>query len=155
MEIRTTTGDEADEIASLWVDLASGQQSYGSHILAEENRSIAREDVLKHIVAAELLVAVDDETLLGFVMFAVETGEYAQETIRGILRNIYVVPEHRNQGVGTALLEAAESRLIDRGVDCLTLEVMADNDAARRFYRRHGYDPHRIGLEKSTENDTL
>jgi len=34
----------------------------------------------------------------------------------------------------------------------VALETMADNEAARRFYRRHGYEPHRIELER--ESDT-
>jgi len=155
MKIRTATTDDADEITSQWLDLAGGQRSYGSHILPEENRSTARDAVLRHIVADELTVATEDGSLLGFVMYTVETGEYEQDTTRGLVRNIYVVPEHRDRGVGTALLEAAESTLNDRGADRIALEVMAENEPARRFYRRHGYTPHRIALEKPTESDTL
>jgi len=155
MKIRTATTDDADEITSQWLDLAGGQRSYGSHILPEENRSTARDAVLRHIVADELTVATEDGSLLGFVMYTVETGEYEQDTTRGLVRNIYVVPEHRDRGVGTALLEAAESTLNDRGADRIALEVMAENEPARRFYRRHGYTPHRIALENPTESDTL
>jgi ribosomal protein S18 acetylase RimI-like enzyme len=155
MKIRTATTDDADEITSQWLDLAAGQRSFGSHILPEENRSTAHDAVLRHVVADELTVATEDGSLLGFVMYTVETGEYEQDTTRGLVRNIYVVPEHRNRGVGTALLEAAESTLSDRGVDRVGLEAMAENEPARRFYRRHGYTPHRIAFEKSTESDTL
>lgn len=155
MEIRTATNDDADTVTDLWLDLAGGQRSYGSHILAEENRSTAREAVFKHVVADELTVAIEDDEILGFVMFAVESSDYAQDTSRGLVRNIYVAPDHRRQGIGTALLKDAERRLRDRGVDRLALEVMAENESARRFYQRHGYTPHRISLEKPTENDTL
>ncbi len=35
---------------------------------------------------------------------------------------------------------------------------MAENEEARRFYRRHGYDPLRVTMERSlagrSENDT-
>lgn len=154
MDIRTAKSDEADEIASQWVALASGQREYGSHILPDANRSTARDAVLRHIVADELTVAVEDGELLGFVMFTVESGEFAQDTTRGLVRNIYVTPAERNRGVGTALLETAESALLERGAERLTLEVMADNEPARQFYRHHGYTPHRVTLEKSTENDT-
>jgi len=155
MDVRLARNEDADAITEQWLDLASSQRVYGSHVLADENRSMARQSVLRHIVANELLVAVDGPDYLGFVMFTVEASDYAQDTTRGLIRNIYVAPEHRSNGVGTSLLEAAESRLTDRGVDRLVLEVMADNEPARRFYRRHGYSRHRISLEKPTENDTL
>ncbi|WP_128475907.1 GNAT family N-acetyltransferase [Halorussus pelagicus] len=97
----------------------------------------------------------DDAPLVGFVTFGIESNSYEQDTLRGIVQNLYVVSERRSEGVGSALLDAAESELSDAGADAVSLEVMADNADARRFYRRHGYAPHRIELEKSVENDTL
>jgi ribosomal protein S18 acetylase RimI-like enzyme len=155
MEITLASTGQVDQITSLWVDLANGQRVHGSHILPDENRATARDAVLRHTVADELLVAVDDDTVLGFVMFSVEAGEYQQDQTRGLIRNIYVRPDDRNRGVGTALLEAAETRLVERDADTVGLEVMAENEAARRFYRRRGYEPHRVTLEKPTESDTL
>lgn len=155
MEIRLARHEDADALVEQWLDLAASQRAHDSHVLAEENRSVARESVLRHVVGDELLVAVERDELLGFVMFAVQTSDFAQDTTRGLVRNIYVAPDHRSQGIGTALLEAAEAELTDRGVEHLVLEAMADNEAARRFYRRHGYAPHRVSLEKPTENDTL
>jgi ribosomal protein S18 acetylase RimI-like enzyme len=155
MEIQDASTDWAGEITDQWVDLATDQRAYNAHILPEQNRSTVRDAVLRHVVADELLVAVDGDRLLGFVMFTVEAGDYEQDVQRGIVRNIYVKEGHRGHGVGSQLLEAAESRLRERGVDTIALEVMATNEDARRFYRRHGYSSHRLELEKSTENDTL
>ena len=155
MEISLASTGQVDEITSLWVDLVDSQRIHGSHILPEENRATARDAVLRHTVADELLVAVAEGSTLGFVMFTVESGEYHQDRTRGLIRNIYVRPDDRNRGIGTALLEAAESHLADRDADTVALEVMADNEPARRFYRRHGYEPHRVSLEKPTESDTL
>jgi ribosomal protein S18 acetylase RimI-like enzyme len=97
----------------------------------------------------------DDGEIVGFVTFGVETGRYDLDATRGVVQNVFVVPERRDEGVGSGLLEAAERRLADAGTDVVTLEVMADNDAARRFYRRHGYSSHRVEMEKSVESDTL
>ncbi|PSP54586.1 hypothetical protein BRC82_09600 [Halobacteriales archaeon QS_1_67_19] len=88
-------------------------------------------------------------------MFDVEAGAYEQDADRGIVQNVYVVERRRNEGIGSSLLAAAEAALTDAGADAVALEVMADNEAARRFYRRHGYDPHRVELEKPVESDTL
>jgi ribosomal protein S18 acetylase RimI-like enzyme len=94
-----------------------------------------------------------EDGLLGFVMFGPETGRYAQDVSRGVVRNLYVRPDCRGEGVGAALLGAAEAALADRGVEVVALESMAGNGAARRFYRRRGYTPHRVELERTLESD--
>ncbi len=154
MVISAPTTADADDVVDLWVTLAHGQRAYDSHIVPESNRSAVRESVLRHIVADELLVAREDGDLAGFVMFTVESGQYDQDVRRGVVQNLYVAPDHRNRGIGTELLTAAEAALDEHGVDRIALDVMASNDDARRFYRRHGYTPHRVELEKSPESDT-
>lgn len=155
MVITTTSTDDVDAIVDQWVALARDQRAYESHIAPENNRSAVREAALRRIVSGELLVAREDGGLAGFVMFTTESGQYEQDVQRGIVQNLYVVPDHRSQGIGAALLTAAEEHLAESGVDCVALNVMANNEDARRFYRRQGYDAHRVELEKSVENDTL
>ncbi|WP_435118478.1 GNAT family N-acetyltransferase [Halolamina sp. C58] len=155
MEIEPATMDDADRIAELWVDLARDQRAHGSHLLAAPNRESVREGLARAIVTEGVLIARTAEgDLAGFVEFAPETGGFRQDVDRGVIENIYVRPSHRGSGVGGELLAAAERRLLDAGVDRISLEVLADNEAARRFYARHGYDPHRVEMEKAPENDT-
>jgi ribosomal protein S18 acetylase RimI-like enzyme len=143
----------AETVTELWVALAEGQRAHGSHLLAEANRTRVREAVVRHAVSDTLLVARTDE-VVGFVTFDTEGGHYEQDCTRGVVQNLYVVPGHRGEGVGARLLAAAEQRLAARGADTVALEVMADNEAARRFYRREGYTPHRVELEKRVESDS-
>lgn len=155
MEIEAPTMEDADRLAELWVDLARDQREYGSHLLAEPNRESVREALARSIVTEGVLVArTTDGSLAGFVEFGPETVGYRQDADRGVIENIYVRPTHRSIGVGTELLAAAEERLREAGVDRISLEVLASNEAARRFYARHGYDPHRIEMEKAPESDT-
>jgi len=147
MEISVPTPDRADRLVDLWLDLAASQRAHGSRLLVEENSDRIRESILYHIVGETLLVAADDE-IRGFVMFSVERGEYAQDRDRGVVENLYVEPGYRGSGVGSALLEAAETRLYEDGVDAVALEVLAASRRAREFYTGHGYEPHRIELEK-------
>lgn len=155
MVISSPTTDDADAIADQWVALAADQRAYGSHIVPEHNRGTIREAVLRRIVSDELFVAREDGDLLGFVTFTTESGQYEQDVRRGIVQNLYVAPEHRDQGIGTELLATAETHLAEDGADRVALDVMAGNEDAERFYRRHGYSPHRTELEKSVESDTL
>ncbi|WP_049979486.1 GNAT family N-acetyltransferase [Halolamina rubra] len=155
MEIEAPTIEDADRLAELWVDLARSQRAHGSHLLAEPNRGAVREGLARAIVTGSVLVARSaDGDLAGFVEFSPETGSYRQDVDRGVIENIYVRPAHRGTGLGADLLAAAEQRLLDAGADRISLEVLADNEAARRFYERQGYEAHRLELEKAPESDT-
>jgi len=150
MELTYADTDETDTLVELWLSLAAGQREHDSHLLVTENRTRIRESIVRHVVTNRLLVARDDG-IRGFVMFTVENGGYEQDLRRGVIENLFVVPGYRNQGVGSALLDAAERELADQDVDAVALEVMAPNDDARRFYRDHGYEPHRIEFEKNLD----
>jgi ribosomal protein S18 acetylase RimI-like enzyme len=143
---------EVPTIADLWVDLAESQQSYDSHLCADSNRQSIRESIAGHVVADGLLVARDD-SVAGFVMFELETGRFEQDVTRGTIVNLYVRPDYRGEGVGSALLDAAEAALASAGADVVALDVMASNRDAIRFYERHGYLSHRIEMEKPVESD--
>jgi ribosomal protein S18 acetylase RimI-like enzyme len=56
-----------------------------------------------------------------------------------VISNLGVVEAMRGQGVGSALIAAAEQRIRDRGYRQVSIAVEADNVGARRLYRRLGY----------------
>jgi ribosomal protein S18 acetylase RimI-like enzyme len=67
------------------------------------------------------------------------------------IHDLAVLPGHRGQGVGHALLAAAEQ--MARGAGCckLTLEVQEDNLPARRLYARFGFQDVRYGDSAATK----
>lgn len=152
MEIESGTVADADAVADRWVDLATEQRQYGSHVDPERNRRSIREETARHAVSGTLYVA-REEDIVGFVLFGVEDSTAASAVETGVIENLYVDPDFRNQGVGSELLAQAEAELVERGVDVVSLQAMAANEDARRFYRRHGYSPHRVVMEKPIEND--
>lgn len=143
-----------DALAELWVELADGQQAYGSHLAAAPNRALVRESISRHVVTGRIRVARADDRLVGFVMFTLESDTLERTLTRGLVENLYVVPDRRGEGIGTRLLEVAEAELRDEGATVVALDVLADNEAARKFYRSNGYEPHRLTVEKSIESDT-
>ncbi|MFB6301966.1 MAG: GNAT family N-acetyltransferase [Haloferacaceae archaeon] len=153
MEVRPPDSDELDAVVDMWVALAAGQREHGSHLLPGANRAAVGETFARQLVVGGLYVAAADG-LLGFVSFALDTGRYEEDRTRGVVRNLYVRPESREEGVGSRLLDAAEEALATKGAETIRLEAMADNDDARGFYRRRGYDPHRVAFEKRVESDT-
>lgn len=171
---------EVDSVAALWVALAEGQRRFGSHLRAAANRDVIRNELSRTLLTGGLLVArqtavgdadagneidgdtdddngmdgdsdTDDGEMLGFVMFGPESGSYRQDVARGAIHNLYVRPEFRGEGIGSKLVDAAEEALADAGVEAVSISAMAANDDARRLYRKHGYEPHRVELETNIE----
>jgi ribosomal protein S18 acetylase RimI-like enzyme len=153
--VREPRPEEVDALADLWVDLAADQRRHGSHLAAAANRATARELLAGRLVAGGVRVAGADD-LVGFVTFVVERGAYDQDATRGLVHDLYVAPAWRDAGLGSRLLTAAEEALADEGAEVVVVEALADNAAARRLYERHGYDVHRVEMERRVAdgNDT-
>lgn len=147
--------DDIDALTDRWIKLASDQRCHGSHLRVRENRLRIREMMVQHVVTDTALIARREGTIVGFITFGAEVERFQQDVTRGIIHNVYVRESDRNEGIGGALLGAAEAALEAEGVDVVALQTMAKNDAARAFYRRHGYAAHRIELEKPINEGTL
>jgi len=63
----------------------------------------------------------------------------------------FVVPAHRGLGIGNLMLEAAESQFREEGCTNVSLQLGRGNDAARKFYQRHGFSD-RAGFELVSKN---
>ena len=71
--------------------------------------------------------------------YAIVTWGYSLESggRDALIDEIYI--RDRGSGVGTSLLAAILDDLKARGIPRLTLETEKANEAARRFYERHGF----------------
>ncbi|WP_276254084.1 GNAT family N-acetyltransferase [Halomontanus rarus] len=152
LRIEFATEADLETLADDWIELAREQERHGSHIVPDANREAIRDVLAGHQFNDGLLVArTTADDVAGFASFSLERGMFTLDSTRGVLSNLYVKPSYRDQGIGTALLEEVEHTLAERGAAVVILEAMADNEAARRFYRRHGYDTYRVGMERSLE----
>ena len=73
-----------------------------------------------------------DSAILGFIV-----AEARRKA--GHIITIDVIAEMRREGVGSALLQAAEGQLLQAGAVSVALETPVNNDAAIRFYKQQGY----------------
>lgn len=149
--IRTATPADIEAILSLWIELVREQQAFGTRIKAVENRTVAKKWTADLIARDRILVADLAEAIVGFVSFEIEHDRFERTVTTGVIHNLVVEEEHRNAGIGSQLLQRAESHLGADGADRIRLEAMADNSKATRFYHDHGYRTHRITLAKSVE----
>ena len=83
--------------------------------------------------ASTMLVAEEGDQIIGSVMVG-------HDGHRGWLYYLAAVPERQGQGIGRAMVEAAERWLQDRGVPKVQLMIRPTNVAVANFYERLGYE---------------
>jgi ribosomal protein S18 acetylase RimI-like enzyme len=82
--------------------------------------------------AFTLVAEGESAATLGFIVAEAERKS-------GHIITIDVVAEARRLGVGSALLNAAEERLLEAGAQAVALETAVNNESAIRFYKEKGY----------------
>ncbi|KAA9129931.1 GNAT family acetyltransferase [Microbacterium caowuchunii] len=124
IRIRPFAETDTEDVVALWEDAGLTRP------WNDPRRDIAR----KLRVQPELfLVALHEERVVGTVM-----GGY--DGHRGWLYYLAVAGTYRGRGIGAALVQDVEARLLAMGCPKVQLMVRPDNDAARGFYAALGYE---------------
>jgi GNAT superfamily N-acetyltransferase len=103
----------------------------------------------------KIFVAEEDGDVVGFVcVWARVPCEEPDEdpSDYAFISDLVVDADHRQHGVGSALMSAAEEYARARGGRRIRLHVLARNEVARRFYRSMNYQDREIELEKTLVN---
>jgi ribosomal protein S18 acetylase RimI-like enzyme len=154
--VNITRGSAADipALEPLWVAVhhqhAASMPELGPYVSDaqtwEQQRAIYEELFAKSDTV--LLLAHVDGALVGYAVAHVmpvretwiydtwETGDRIGE-----LEAIGVLPGHRGQGIGSALLDAVDRELEALGVRDVILGVLPGNTDAMRLYARRGFTP--------------
>lgn len=109
----------------------------------------------EEVLAAESKVLILVAELSGDVVGMVEVVLLADPPAHQILASrrgaeihTVVLDEHRGEGVGSALVTAAEQAAAERGVSIIYAGIFAPNKGAVRFYSSAGFGPRGILLSK-------
>lgn len=93
---------------------------------------------------ALVLLAWSGERAVGVATCFLGFSTFAAQPLLNI-HDLAVVPERRGQGIGRALLAAAESFARARGCIKLSLEVLEDNAGAQKLYESFGFRDYELG----------
>jgi len=142
MKVRVAQPEDAEAIGSLWLELVGYHRELdenmpkpsqdGAHRYAQRIRYTLDDDT--HLV----LVAEEDEALVGYnlgMVIDLLPDVFVSERA-GMIADVYVRPEWRGQGVGTALMSAMRDWFALRGVTHYELYVAAVNEQGRRFWEK-------------------
>ena len=98
-----------------------------------------------------ILVAAADDRIVGFiaVLARVASTDIDEDGYDyAYVSDVAVRQDHRGQGIGAALLSAAEAHAREQGACWLRVDVLAANEGAASLYRRTGFINRAIQLEK-------
>jgi GNAT superfamily N-acetyltransferase len=135
---------QIDELASLLIDCVEGGASVSfMHPLTRERAAAFWRHVAHGVAAGEraLLIAEDARGLCGTVQLVLEQPE--NQPHRADLAKMLVHRRARRQGLGAALMRAAEDTARDCGKTLLVLDAVTGGDA-ERLYERLGWQ--RVGV---------
>jgi GNAT superfamily N-acetyltransferase len=139
--------EEVTDIDTAWPELVALFRGQIDFHLPYKTRTLRPDweqrwrEHLKQDTNRLLLVARQDGRVVGLVN-AYFTDDYGlfQEAF-GFIDDAFVLEEARGQGIGTALLQRAESWCQERGASELRLQAMLRNELAMGFWQRRGFVP--------------
>jgi diamine N-acetyltransferase len=88
-----------------------------------------------------VVLATQDNQDIGYCVSTI--GSNAQ----GEIDSFHVLSSHRSRGIGTALMSRTMEWFKSKSITDIAIDVLAGNDAAERFYTRHGFSPRTIRLQ--------
>ena len=98
------------------------------------------------------LVAEQDNRPVGFANgYVIMPTEIFKQTPIGLIENLFVDPEIRRCGVGSALVESCYDWFRKRMISHIYVNVVPANESSERFWQSMGYGPHKITLAKTLE----
>lgn len=123
---RTMSIDDYEAVYELW----ENTPNMGLRTLDDSKEGIAM--FLKRNPET-CFVALGGETVIGVILCG-------HDGRRGYIYHTVIHPDHRKQGVGTALINAAVSALQKEGITRVCLNVMESNENGKRFWVNRGWE---------------
>ena len=129
---RLATVDDAEDVARLLHDFNTefDTPTPGPEVLAARLRDL--------LVGEDTWAVVAGSPPVGVALVTVRPNVWYDGPV-ALLDELYVVPDRRGQGIGSAVVALLMATARARGVRLVEINVDEDDVGARRFYERHGF----------------
>lgn len=115
--------------------------AYGNFLAGEMNR-----------LDALVIVAEKAGRVVGYAYAELEGNDYmALRGPAGVLHDLVVDPDHRREGIGRKLLEAAIAALVNQGAPRVVLSTAEKNETAQRLFSSSGFRRTMIEMTRELE----
>ncbi len=128
INIRRFGIEDYDAVLKLWQDCRLPFKPYGRD---------SREKIAKEITkeTAIFLVAERDGEVIGTVLGT-------HDGRKGWINRLAVDPKYRRQGIAQRLLEEAEEKIYQKGIEIVTCLIEDYNQTSMDFFQKAGYTKH-------------
>ena len=156
-EIRDAVASDARAIGAISRESAEAHVAMAPRLyhVPDMPDAVRRAERMVARVDGTTLVAASDGLVVGFAHIAPlpapELGSMARALAAADV-GIAVSATYRGQGIGRALMEAAEDRAARGGLELLTLNVLAANESAITLYRSLGYEASGLFMHRWIES---
>jgi ribosomal protein S18 acetylase RimI-like enzyme len=124
VHVRTYRESDRAAVVVLWNTVFGYEGAYNDPDVSIRRKLEAQSDLL--------FVAEVDKVVVGTVMAGYDGH-------RGWIYSVAVSPNHRRQGIGSALIQHAEQVLIKLGAPKINLQVRSSNSGVVPFYQSLGF----------------
>lgn len=146
--------DVNESLKQLWLSLAREMFKIERFILpsaenADKWISFTRDTLVRG--KGFLFVAKNGNKPIGFCTSSIFEMPLEASEIMGSINDLYVLPEFRGRGIGRKLVAESLKKLKAQGVNTARLNVLKENRAAVKLYRKLGFKIYNYGMEKTLE----
>ena len=143
LTIRPGRREDAAEAARLWMQSAEEHTAHDPIYATSPGAERVMRRFLTDLAGSNhsfLFVAEYAGRTVGFISGELREGSPTfQAKTWASVDDVFVEPDHRNLGVGRALLERVKEWAKERGADGVSLQVAAANERGRKFYEELGF----------------
>jgi ribosomal protein S18 acetylase RimI-like enzyme len=141
--IRPGRRDDAAEAARLWIQSAEEHTAHDPVYATAAGAEKTMRRFLADLASSGhsfLFVALAGGRTVGFISGELREGSptFLPKTWASV-DDVFVEPDHRNLGMGRALLRSVEAWAKEREASGVSLQVAAANARARKFYEELGF----------------
>lgn len=157
MDIEYTILDEngLDMIEGLWGKLRDHHALKSVQFSGSIKRKTfpeRKKELLKKVETGKLRIIVADDAI------ARKTVGYCVASItedgHGEIDSIYIEDDYRHRELGNSLMQSAVAWLDSFSPSRVTLQVIVGNEEVFPFYRRYGFEPRSIIMERVNQADS-
>ena len=146
MNIRKVNINDYDDVANLYTQLFDAEKGFDDNIVDTYIIDEKVEKIIKKRIKSRkeiFLVAEIDNKIVGLIDgYIIESICYKEKV--AFLDHICVDKNHRNNDIGSKLIEEFSKKVEKKGAKYIKLNAFEENIPAVSLYRKHGFEKYSI-----------
>ena len=153
MLIRFANREDYEEVERIAEQVQKMHVEWRPDIYTFEKK-IFPDEIFEQIIENKMLiVATDEEKVVGFLMYVINKVNFDNQVERTLynVNAVAVDEECRGQGIGHKLFDYLKDIAKENNMDAIELQVNAENKAAKAMYEKYGFTDKSINMEFKLE----